>query len=88
MKREELLEQGLNDAIVFDNPEYDEAIIGFDINSCRVIYDYNKMVDYLVRKEGISEEDAEDFISYNTIRACPYMGDKAPIIMWRLDNDK
>jgi hypothetical protein len=46
------------------------------------------MVDYLVRKEGISEEDAEDFISYNTIRACPYMGDKAPIIMWRLEEDK
>lgn len=88
MKREELLEWGLNDAIVFDNPEYDEAIIGFDISGYRVIYDYNKMVDYLVRKEGISEEEAEDFISYNTIRSCPYMGDKAPIIMWRLDEDK
>jgi hypothetical protein len=62
MKREELLERGLNEAIVFDNPEYDEAIIGFDINSCRVIYDYNKMGDYRVRKEGISEEDAVSLI--------------------------
>lgn len=26
-------------------------------------------------------DDAVEFIEYNTIRACPYMGERAPIVM-------
>ena len=27
----------------------------------------------------MSYEEASEFIDYNTVRACPYMGDRAPI---------
>lgn len=40
-----------------------------------------KMVTYLVEKQGMSEEEAVDWIDYNTIRALAYY-DKAPIIMY------
>ena len=61
------------------DPDYDEAIIGVTING-RVVYDFNKMINHLVKKEDMSEEEAMDFISYNTIRAGEYI-DNAPIIL-------
>ena len=39
-KRDLLVELGFEDLIVFDNPDYDSAIIGFDANYNRVIYDF------------------------------------------------
>ena len=41
-KRELLKEIGLEDSIVFENPDYDSAIIGYDANNYRVIYDFQK----------------------------------------------
>ena len=51
----------------------------------RVIYNYEQMVFCLVDDDGMSEEEAADFISYNTVRALPYMGPKGPIILYPLD---
>ena len=44
------------------------------------------MVDHLVKKDGISSEEAIEFIEYNTIRALPYAGEKCPIIMYPMEN--
>lgn len=46
-KRDLLVELGYEDSIVFENPDYDNAIIGTDDNS-RVVYDYDKMVECLM----------------------------------------
>ena len=43
------------------------------------------MIDWLMNKESLSEEEAIEWINYNTIRALPYMGDKAPIIMYPIE---
>ena len=56
---------------MFDSPSYDTAIIGLSINN-EVVYDYDLMVDYLVKQDNCTVEDAIDFIEYNTIRALPY----------------
>lgn len=72
-------------AVVFDNPAFDDSIIGVTDDDC-VVYDYNKMVEELAAEDGISLEDAADFICYNTIRALPYAGDYAPIVMYRIDS--
>lgn len=40
--KETLCEIGLENSIVFENPDYESAIVGFDYNSDRVIYDYDK----------------------------------------------
>lgn len=78
--RERLVDLGLSDSLVFDNPSFDSAIIGFDAVTERVIYDYNKMIKCLLDSKT-SIEDAIEFIEYNTLRSVPYMGEKAPIVM-------
>lgn len=66
----------------FDNPSFDTAVIGIDYWG-RLIYDYNKMIAELMEVDNISEEEAIDFIDYNTIRSLPYYGEYAPIIVIR-----
>ena len=48
------------------------------------IYDYDKMVKWLIEEEGFEETDAEEWINYNTIRALDYAGSDSPIIMHAL----
>lgn len=81
-----LVEIGLEDSIVFENPNYDSAIIGYDENSGRIVYDYEKMAEHLMDNDGMTYEEAVEFIDYNTVRACPYMGDSAPIILRSIED--
>jgi len=78
--RDLLNEIGLEEAIIFENPDYDDAIIGVSHDD-RVIYSFEKMVQHLVDKDGMSDEEAIEFIEYNTIRAIPYFGQNAPIVL-------
>ena len=70
------------EAVVFDGPDYDEAILGVT-DEDRVVYDFDKMVEILVNRDGMEELEAIEFIEYNTIRALPYI-ENAPIVMNRL----
>lgn len=82
MSRRDILNQiELENSIVFENPDYDSAIIGYDESSHRIIYDYELMVESLMNEAHLSYEDAVDFIEYNTIRSLPYLGENAPIVM-------
>ena len=69
------------DAIVFDNMSYDGSIVGVTTYG-RVVYDYDKMIEELMEDEEWSYEEAAEWIDYNTIRALPYAGENAPIIMY------
>ena len=42
------------------------------------------MVKWLIENEDFNESEAIDWIDYNTIRTLQYIGDRAPIIMYRL----
>lgn len=77
--REKLVENGYEESVVFENPDYDEAIIGVTTDE-QVVYDLGKMINCLVEKDGITEIEALEFIEYNTIRACAYV-DNPPIIL-------
>lgn len=79
--KEILCEIGLENSIVFENPDYESAIVGFDYNSDRVVYDYDKMVEFLVTTYSIAPEEAVEFIDVNTIRSLSYMGEKGSIIL-------
>lgn len=68
------------DVKVFSNPSFKNSIIGISYDN-RVIYDYDLMVYDLMKEEELSYEDALEFIEYNTLRAIPYMGADAPIIL-------
>lgn len=80
---ERLAELGYEDVIVFENFGYDDALIGVTEDN-RAVYDFDKMVEWLCEKEGFSPEEAVEWIEYNTIRALPYAGSGAPVIMYRL----
>jgi hypothetical protein len=69
------------DTIVFNNPSFDESIIGITTNG-NAVYNYDKMVQELMNDDGVSEQEAIDWIEYNTIRAIPYAGAMAPVVMF------
>jgi hypothetical protein len=81
---ERLLNAGYEDVKYLTNYSYDDALIGVT-EDYRAVYDYEKMVEWLVKKEGFNVFDAVDWIDYNTLRALPYMGEGAPIIMFPLE---
>jgi hypothetical protein len=78
------MEETLLDIIVESYPDeeilkadgFDEAIIGIDDHSMRLIYSIRKCIDIL-RKEDLSDEDAIDHFYYNVHGA--YVGEKTPI---------
>ena len=80
MSREKLVDLGYENLLVFDCPDYDDAIIGVTTDN-QVVYDYNLMVEQLMRDENWTEEEAVEWIEYNTIRALDYMGAGAPVIV-------
>jgi hypothetical protein len=82
--RERILNAGYEDVVYLTNYSYDDALVGISEDN-RAVYDYDKMVQWLVKEEGFTEEEAIEWIDYNTIRALPYMGEKAPIIMYPIE---
>ena len=84
LNREILDNMGYTDSIVFRNPDYDDAIIGISHDD-RVIYDYDKMIEHLITHEDMTDEEAADFISYDTMRIIPYAGENAPIVMYGIN---
>lgn len=75
-----LCELGYDDAVVLDAPDYLSAVIGVSEDG-RVIYSYPRMVEHLMLNDGMSREEASEFIDFNTIGALPHMGEKRPIIL-------
>ena len=68
---------------------FDEALLGYgatwDGNSQvdRLIYDGDKLIDIFVERDGMTVEEAIEFIDYNIIGA--YVGPKTPIVLWTDD---
>ena len=50
------------------------------------MYDGWKMVDVLVSRDGMTADEAYEFIEYNVEGS--YVGDGNPIIMWAIDDLK
>ena len=80
--RDALCDMGHEEAVIFDGPDYDEAIVGVTDDG-QVVYDFDKMVEILVERDGMEEMEAIEFIEYNSIRSLPYI-ENAPIVMNRL----
>ena len=77
---ERLLDAGYEDVMILDSYSYDDALIGVTEDG-RAVYDFDKMVAWLVDTEGFTELEAIEWIEYNTVRALAYAGPEAPIIM-------
>jgi hypothetical protein len=81
---ERLLDAGYEGIKYLIDEGYDDALIGVSEDG-RAIYDFDKMVDWLIKKYGWSDIESIEWIEFNTLRALPYMGSDAPIIMYALD---
>jgi hypothetical protein len=59
---------------------FDDAIIGVDETTMRLIYSVSKCIEILMRE--MSEEDAVEYFNFNVSGS--YLGDKTPI--WCTDD--
>lgn len=92
MTKEEVLEflkEENPEAMLFENPSFEKAIIGYTKNNFGnlvAVYDYNEMVDSLTEEYSTDSEDpytdAIEWIEYNSMRSLPYMGENAPAIIY------
>ena len=80
---ERLLEAGYEGVLLFSDFSYDTALIGVSADN-RAIYDYDLMVEWLSEEQGFTFDEAIEWIEYNTLRALPYFGNEAPIVLYRL----
>lgn len=79
-----LLENGYEGTKYLTSFDYEDAFIGVTFDG-RAVYDYDLMVEWLMNHEKFTQEEAVEWIDYNTIRALPYMGDDSPVIIYRLE---
>lgn len=74
-------DQGIEEEVLLlDDHAYDKSIIGITEDG-RILYDFEKMIQEFAEDEGCDETEAIEWLEYNTIRALPYMGERAPIII-------
>ena len=70
---------------VFTEPSFEDAIVGYTMQD-NVVYDYDKMIVWLMDKYQINWEEAASFIDENTLRSIPYAPEPRPIIMFKLED--
>ncbi len=61
--------KNINEDLVYlgDTPEqYQDAIVGITYDNNHVIYDVDKFINLMMVQDGISYEEAADWVSYNT----------------------
>ena len=83
MTKRELIADLNPEAIVWDG--FDDAIIGYDLREWRAIYDEEKMADILMERDGMTYEDAIDYLGFNVFST--YVGDYTPINMHIFNDD-
>ena len=79
--KERIENEGYEDVIIYDNPSYDDALIGITSDN-RAVYDYDKMIEWLVANEEMNYEEAADFICWNDSF---YYREGYPLIIYLLD---
>lgn len=85
-KIDDIIDLGFDEAVVFSHPSYEDAIIGVSLDG-NVIYDYDKMVEYLMNTESMTSEEAVEWIDYNVIGFMPNFGDSTPILAYSINDE-
>jgi hypothetical protein len=85
ISRERLAEYFGDDLLFADS--FDGAIIGVAVgcDSGRVAYDTSKMAEILVERDGMTEDEAWEYLEFNTFGA--YVGENTPLYIERLDDE-
>lgn len=81
---DKIVNAGYEDVVLFSGDAYETALVGVTEDN-RAVYDFEKMVDWLMDTQGIDREAAMDWICYNTICDLPNTGPYGPIILYPID---
>lgn len=70
---------------------FEDALIGVVDGACRApvaCYDYAKCIEILMTRDGMEEEDAHEYMSFNVTGA--YVGEYTPLFVhdWRKEEDE
>lgn len=62
---------------------FDGAVLGYgrQFNKDLVVYDYERCVEILMERDGMTEEEADEYMEFNVIGA--YMGEFTPVFLHR-----
>jgi len=71
-----------DEMVRFDSPSYDDAVVGVT-NDGRLVYDYELMAESLAKSDGISIEDAIEFIDYNAIGSLAGGDAGMPVVLYK-----
>lgn len=81
MTRDEICDlaesHGLEDALLADG--FEDAFIGFAERCASepvAVYDYGRAIKVLVDRDGMGEEEAEEYLQFNVLGA--YVGERTP----------
>lgn len=66
---------------------FEDALIGYgtQFNKDLAIYDYEECVIVLMKRDGMSDEEAREYMEYNVCGA--YMGNNTPVFLRETSND-
>ena len=78
MTRDELGEEHGMDLLFLSEDFFDDAIVGVSYNS-QVVYDMDLMVDLFATNNDCTEEDALEYLEFNTW--CAYVGELTPVFV-------
>jgi len=81
------MEKNILDSIIENYPDeellkadgFDDAIIGIETNSMKLVYDKDLMIEILIKEMEYS--DAIEYLEYNFY--CAYVGERTPIYIER-----
>lgn len=63
---------------------FEDAILGVAERCSQptlVVYDASKCIEILMERDGMSEDEAQEFFSFNTTGA--WMGENTPLFLWK-----
>lgn len=66
---------------------FEDALIGYgtQFNKDLAIYDYEKCIIILIKRDGMTDEEAREYMEYNVCGA--YMGNNTPVFLRETSND-
>lgn len=83
MKKIDQLHEMYPDLELLQADGFDDAIIGIEPLSGKVIYDIDKMV-IVLNGEGLSTEEAIEYLDYNVLNS--YVGENTPIYIQTIED--
>lgn len=69
---------------LFEPEYYDDGIVGVT-DEGNVVYSYEKLAGALMEHDGMTHEEAVEWLDYNTVRTVPFMGKFKPIIIYDIE---